>query len=322
MKTFLLILNKTSLPICLMAILRINSAYSQASFVQDARGESSVMSPGGSGIVFNTSDAAISISFLKAKSSSPFYWGIDAKFKAEEGISLVVKNGNINPTGKVGGVFVWESKPNKGKWNNFYLSPAVSFSSSKLFDDQTNLFADQIAKKQFTAVSLKAAFNRTSHRKLFCSECESSPTILGISGTIGTTTNLGNLTKLDVITYTILKDESGQERKLETGQTSAFSPLSKYQDNLGYAQINVDWIIFPMVFQSRAAIAIFSRSKFANKMLPTHSPGAGIFLTKEGSPTDIVGGIVTQITDVFNVNDQPNGPKNRIVLSLVAGYSF
>ncbi|MCA1618064.1 MAG: hypothetical protein LC795_01870 [Acidobacteria bacterium] len=189
-------------------------------------------------------------------------------------------------------------------------------------------FADQIRKQNFDGFSATVAYNalitldsvkelrkqrealRAARRnnldppELTPRESKGS-VILGISLGVKRANNIDDLKSTDV-------EDQIFTSSSETTQRSAFAKQTvlrgDYKEYIA-VPLNTDVVWYPGRFRSRIAFDFFTRSNLGSTDRK-FVPGAGVFLTKEGKPTKVVGGISLAYDD------------GKARLGLVSGFHF
>jgi hypothetical protein len=197
--------------------------------------------------------------------------------------------------------------------NYFTVTPKLKWSQVSLLDT-ANVFQSPTHDSPVGA-SLEVAFSRIGFAGAWNN---ASPIIFGISATIGVVDNASSLDllKFDRLDTRYNPKDSSQTlvgKKEITGHNR-----DAFKKSMTYSTLNVDWGIYPRVFNNRILIAAHWRSKFIDENSHTNL-GAGIYLAKEKAPGKIIGGINFLVNDVFNQMNQASSVINRASVNLVLG---
>jgi hypothetical protein len=213
-----------------------------------------------------------------------------------------------------------------------WLSFSASYkrASYKLLNEG-GAFADQVRKQNFDGFSATLAYNRLISlddlsgererkiaRRIARQEDRPAPReetpknvqskgsiILGISGGVARRNNSDDLDSVSVEDQSFTSSSGTTQRRAFSSKTA----LSGDYKEFIAVPLNTDVVWFPGRFDSRIAIDFFTRSNLGSTDRK-FVPGVGLFLTKEKSPTKVVGGIS------FSYDDG----KPRV--GLIGGYHF
>jgi hypothetical protein len=129
--------------------------------------------------------------------------------------------------------------------------------------------------------------------------------LVGGSAGIKRSNNAGDLTEIEVRDFTTMTSgptirEVGRTRKALRGDFREFTS----------AFVNTDFAWFPRAVKRQVGINLFTRSSLAGEE-KGFRPGVGLFFSKEGEPTKVIGGVSVSLDNNQKIN-----------VSLVAGFNF
>lgn len=180
------------------------------------------------------------------------------------------------------------------KYKQLTFQGGYAYKQYKLYDP-ASAFKDQYYKKSFhSPIAELGYFQKIDGRKLF-----------GVSAGVKRTNNSDDLTEVEVRDFTTSVNNSTTREV-----TRVRKALSGDFTQSTEVFINSDYTFFPKELNSRIGINLFTRSKLTG-VNQGFRPGVGIFLTKEKSPTSVIGGV--------SVSVDTNGKTN---IALIAGYNF
>jgi len=310
-----------SAAIC-MAIPAFVSA--QTTVIQDTRGESA-LDMGIKGVVaVNAKDESLSFSWSKllldttAENRSRLthlsYIGISVQGKGKSGISSVLKDGDFQYDGSLGGFYTYSMLPtDNSNLGYIQLNFAASylFSQFKLYDGSA-AYADQVYSKNQSGYKLSVNGN-------WQPESTKIPFVLGLTFNGGQKNNTADLTAADISDYTLSTDPlTGKQRIVEQDKKSAYN-LSEFRKDVAYFNFNLD--AGPQLFKQFLLLA-HSRWSAQEGRKPQWNPAMGLYFTKKGAPLEAVAGLQVQTLDYFNTAGSTKSRQDRTVLNLVAGFSF
>lgn len=213
-----------------------------------------------------------------------------------------------------------------------WLSVRVGYKRAryKLLDEAATTFANQIRKQNFDGFSATLAYNtlitldnlaalrqgrralteaRTSRERRAAQERPAGESkgsmIVGFSIGVRRKNNTDDLDSVEVEDQSFTSASETTQRRALSKQTVL---SGEYKEFIS-VPLNTDVVWYPGALRSRIAIDFFTRSDLS-KTGREFVPGVGLFITKEGKPTKVVGGISFALDD----------GKGRV--GLVGGFHF
>jgi len=279
---------------CMIAL----PAGAQQSGFQSANGQTSIYLGSGSAATFNSSDTKFSIGSQFHHSDKPLFLGYEVFAKASTGATTLFSSKIKVPEGGADFFIGWQkegSRPNSKQWFLFDLG----YSRSAFYVADTAVPIDK-AKRYFDRYRTIAAYNNRPNGWF----------LVGIAAGAERRNNLDDLKQISFET-TVVPAASGSVNSVVKTQAGY---LGNYREYVA-APIYTDLLfILPKAISvpgigSRIAIDAFTRSDIAAPNRYADG-GVGIFATKKGSPTKVIGGIAASW----------NGGKAKV--ALVASYTF
>lgn len=215
-----------------------------------------------------------------------------------------------------------------------WLSLRVGYKRAryKLLNETAATFADQIRKQNFDGLSATLSYNtlitldnldvlrkarraltqaRTSTEQRRRATQESRPgeskgsMIVGFSIGVRRKNNTDDLDSVEIEDQSFASSNETTQRRSVSKQTVLSGDYKEFIS----VPFNTDVVWYPGLLRSRIAIDFFTRSDLS-KTGREFVPGVGLFITKEGKPTKVVGGISFALDD----------GKGRV--GLVGGFHF
>lgn len=315
------------LALFVLLLVSFITGMAQVGVVQDAKGETSLVIKDDI-VAINAQDGSISFSggFQLKRTDGcdkPRNWiGITGKANGKDAIASVVKQGDFKFDGEFGAYFFQTTINDEcstdtvksAKIFQWYGALNMTITQFSLFDS-TQVYLDQLSDRSKVGPKVNFGLNyypgdlKIMGRKIGAS-------ILGASINFGSAGNLGDLDPYKITTVATYPGPGTQTRLVQSNEKTVYR-YADYVDNLSYLNINLDLGIivferFPIIFQSRYS---------ANtQRKPQWNPGIGIYLNKDGAPTEIVAGFQYQIIDFFDTREKGNSISDRGLLNVVAGY--
>jgi hypothetical protein len=273
---------------------------------EDAESKSSIILDRNGVSKFNITDASIKIGYLFHNSESRYRFGIDVSGKAENGIAALFENDNIAPNANLNLTLGYQTILSQS------LNDSIINTSNLIVDDwltiqigynkaQYKLFdplkakEDQIQKRNFDGFNITGYYNILFKYNYF----------LGISIGFAKLNNYQSLKEVELIDKTIIIDELGFQRYINKTQKLRRGDFN----TVNHILFNFDAVWIPKFFSNRIGIDVFGRY---DKIEGTDSftPGLGIFITQDGAPTHVIGGIS------FSYKDKD------LKIGLISGFNF
>jgi hypothetical protein len=196
--------------------------------------------------------------------------------------------------GKVLDIFALPELKGYANFDRLVFQGGYKFSQYNLFDPAAP-FADQLSKKNFNNPSAQLIYNyQMGGNKL-----------MGVGIGVEKANNAGDLTEIDIRDF--MTTVSGTTTR-EFGRTkkAMLGDFKQYTRTF----INTDFAYYPKDLKGLFGINFFSRSELTGQKAGFR-PGIGLFLSKKGDPTKVIGGLSVSLDE-----------KQHAKISLVAGYNF
>jgi hypothetical protein len=181
--------------------------------------------------------------------------------------------------------------------------------------NETGAFADQVRKQNFDGYNATVAYNalltladvkanREEREQLKLSRDQGAPLtnvpdgppqgsiILGVSLGVERRNNIGDLKEIEIEDQTFTSTSGTTERRALSRQ----QVLDGVYKEFIAVPLNTDVVWHPRPLAGRVGINFFTRSNLGN-VNREFVPGVGVFITQEGAPTKVVGGISFSIKD-------------------------
>lgn len=290
-----------------LTILACLSTVAQTAF-EDASGDGSIVLKDQGGFArVNVSDTSAKIAYLFDMSNKSIYYGFEITGKLNSDFASLFDSGKPSPEARfsalVGKRFIFSTKPKgeptTGRLTDDWLTFRAGYRRARYkVLSLESTFADQVRKQNFDGFSAIVAYNA-----LFKSS--RGPFLFGISSGAERRNNIDDLDEVEVNDQVFTSSNDSTQRSVIARQ-KAFSGLYKESTAI---PINTDLVWFPKQFESRIGFNAFTRSNVGQGDR-NFEPGVGLFFTKEGSPTRVLGGITISARD------------GKARVGLVAGYNF
>ncbi|HEY5536465.1 MAG TPA: hypothetical protein VIL99_16215 [Ignavibacteria bacterium] len=273
---------------------------------EDADSKSSIILDKNGVSKFNITDASIKIGYLFHNSESRYRFGFDVSGKAENGIASLFENDNIAPNANLNLTLGYQTifsqpldAPNLNTkyfivddW--FTIQIGYNKAQYKLFNP-LKAKEEQVQKRNFDGFNVTGYYNILFKYNYF----------LGVSLGFAKLNNYQSLNEVELIDKTIVIDELGFQRYINKTQKLRRGDLNI----VNHILLNFDAVWIPKFFSYRVGIDVFGRyDKFEET--DSFTPGLGIFITQEGAPTHVIGGIS------FSYKDKD------LKIGLISGFNF
>jgi hypothetical protein len=304
--------------------------FAQTSLLQDKAGETSIVNNSAKSIFINSGDANITFSMPFSYTDSNnkgYFMGIDARFKANGGVSQIVNGYELKPQVDAGafyGRYLPTKDSRSGITHYAFVGGKLNNSSFNLLNnDNSNTFRSE----HFTGYSVNWGYNRIGSVNIFkvpkktvdpAADRLKSSWILGVAAKFGRSTNLDDLRLVDVSTSRTVNNGNNTQSTVVLQKKSAYNGDYEVLEAL---RINVDSYIYPQFLGGRYGIGGFYRGQLTGKYQRSNA-GIGMIVGQEDAPSRTVLGVFYQANDIFDqLNKEPLFIK-RTSLTLNAGYSF
>lgn len=283
------------------------STFGQTAF-EDASGNSSIVLKDQGGFArVNISDTSAKLAYLFDMSNKSVYYGFEVSGKLNNDFASLFGSGAPSPEARfsalVGKRFIFSKKPEgtptEGNLTDDWLTFRVGYKRARYkILSEDNAFADQVRKQNFDGFSTLLSYNA-----LF--KNSNGPILFGASFGAERRNNIEDLDEVEV-NDEVFTSSSGSTQRSVVASQKAFTGVYKESTAI---PIYTDLVWFPKKFESRIAFNAFTRSNVGQGD-KSFEPGIGLFFTKEGSPTKVLGGISISARD------------GKARVGLVAGYNF
>ncbi|HEV2800436.1 MAG TPA: hypothetical protein VGW12_08065 [Pyrinomonadaceae bacterium] len=309
-------------------------ARAQTAF-QDASGESSIFIREGGGFSrINVGDKSISLGYLLDRGDDRPYFGLELTGKRAGDFASIfdgsVPGNEAKINASIGKRFVFVKPPTAATagqiivrrvtldWLTF--QGGYKRSRYKLFNDDPR-FANQVRKQNFDGYSATLGYNAlidlsgddddtssgsgTAEDSGAADNSTPSSMIVGISLGVQRRNNADDLDTVDVEDQIFTSTSGTTERRVLSKQQAL---RGEYKESTA-VPLNADAVLYPGRFQGRIALDFFVRSNLGEGGR-NFVPGIGLFYTKKGAPTKVLGGISIAARD------------GKAQVGLVAGFHF
>jgi hypothetical protein len=292
----------------LSGVLSLLSLFVQAqvSILQDKAGETSLVFNGEKTVMVNTSDASIGAGFSFAKVPAGHrerFWTCNIKFGSTEGISKLLDGYDFKPKVQASIYRGYYLKAPATATRYIFFGGGIKNSYFKLWNDKTTT---DLNARNFFGYNATVGYNGLGTLRAMSY-------ILGIAGSFGKYDNLEDLDPVDK--YTII---SGNDAAVLSDKKSGYTG-PYYTANM--FKLNIDYLLYPGILNNQFAIGTYYRGSFGGEFARSNW-GAGVFLGHQEAPSNVLLGIVFQVTDIFNQLDKEQIFQKRTGISLTAGYNF
>jgi hypothetical protein len=276
----------------------------------EGRGPFVVAQPRSLGVVrVNSNDKSIGFAYVRRSTLQPWYYGLNASGAATNSIASIFSKGMVQPkaqvTAYIGKVDLLTdaSKPTPGvDWAHL----RIGYEGTRVvLIRPESTYAAQVSRSTFEGVDAALSYNRLVGGSF----------IWSVSAGYRRTSNLEDLPEVEVETTVEAAGApagtSRDVRSVITARRGEFRGRDTYP-------VSVDLFLKP----DPAALIGFSaygRQTLA-KGKPTSRLGAGVWLLKEKTPAQAVGGLVVEFDDVFRTQPESTDQymEKRLAVSLVA----
>jgi hypothetical protein len=283
-----------------------SGALAQTAF-EDAGGNSSIFIRDGGFARVNVTDSSVKTGYVFDFTDKDYFFGIELSGKLSGKFASIFESGKPSPEGRIRGTVGWKfllsdppkGEPTKGPLTDDWLTLHVGYrrASYRLLAENEN-FASQIKKRPFDGFEAILAYNALFRSKR-------GPVLLGVSGGAERRNNIGDLSEVEVEDQ-VFTSSSGTTQRSVLSKQKAFR--GEFAESTA-APINTDLVWFPARFRSEIGFNFFTRSNVGGG--DRHiEPGVGVFVTKAGQPTKVIGGLSLSARD------------GKARFGLIAGYNF
>ncbi|MFN3195267.1 MAG: hypothetical protein ACE364_04890 [Chlorobiota bacterium] len=287
-------------------------------FFEDAKGKTSIFLPinkNGNGlgnIRLNTADESLKIAYFHNRSDKDVFFGLDAKGKSNNGLAPLFSSEKLSPEAAINfsigfkNLAVKQSDLSKFDLINFRIG--FNGANYKIVSADT-VYTKQITTQNFTGINAGVSYNYFLNGNM----------IFGLYGGYDKNNNLSSLSKITVNESTNLGvDSLGTTSRTTEDSYTAWKGEYKLIDQFS---IYLDYVFIPNFLDNRVALSLYSRSGF-NSVLNKTNAGFGIYFNEKDNPTKIIGGLIYEFEDVFDVKKSGNSLGKRGTLGIVLGYNF
>ena len=282
-------------------------------FLEDSKGESSLILPSGGIVRINTSDESLKFGYYSNKSEQKYIYGFDVKGKSNNGLTPIFNNEKLSQEANLSFIFgikniTTRHKSKNGRYDNLNFKFEIGEAKYKLINTNTT-YEQQVKSKSFNKINLGLAYNYFLNGNM----------IFGIYGGYNRNNNISDLTKLNIEESTIIStDPTGEIIRTSKEEYTAWKGDFK---TINQVLLFIDYVYIPEWLSNRVALSLYSRSNFKSTINQTNG-GIGIYLNKKNEPSKIVGGIIYEFEDLFNSKSSGASFINRGTLGIVVGYNF
>jgi hypothetical protein len=301
-----------------------------AQVFQDASGETNLFlgsSPFG-WIRVNTSSESVTLGYNRFRSDgydfrntkTSLLFGMDTKISVKDGTGSLFSNKKFQPGISLNANFgftkfdSWDT----GSQFSFYIRPGISYNQFIYVSDNNSAVKVDTVKKWLPQAMLN--FSMFIPRKRTKKDRHGNPKTVErywIGGISSGYKKSNNFSSLDDITVNSFQFGNAQTYAITTqqGKMGAYS---------GYdvLPVNVDLAYNPEIFgQTSVGFNTYMRTEIF-KPKNTVNIGIGTYLTKDGQPRNIMGGLAWQFNDIGNVLDKKENLLQRSSVFAYIGFTI
>lgn len=228
---------------------------------------------------------------------------------ASDGTSNLFSEGKLDPKGEASFFRTfYGSNDSMSMWDFISLSIGLSAKDISLVNT-SDLFADPVNQTTL-GLNLEVNYNRIG-------SAFGGTSIFGVGVSYINRDNSPQLAKSVYDVSTNLASSGAQVASMKNS-ISGYDE-SAYVANIHTLNINLDYGVYPSVFNDRLLIAGQLRGKAREMVKPKVDFGVGFYLSDEHVSTKIIGGINVIATDLFKTHSS-NPFGERISINLVTGF--
>ncbi|SHE45474.1 hypothetical protein SAMN05443144_101329 [Fodinibius roseus] len=295
----------------LILCLSVTAEIHAQTFFEDAHGTTSINLPVGGLIRVNTTGNSLKMGYYYNRSDRDIVVGIDASGISNNGLAPLVTNKELSPEAHISfnlglkNISTGNSMPR----GYDYLNLRIGIGAAQYRMMNVNApFEQQISTRSFNKVNIGLSYNYYLNGNM----------IFGTYAGYDRTNNISSLTELTIKeTVTTGTDSNGTSRTAEAEYTAWEGTLR----SVDQFSLFLDYVYIPDFLRNRVALSVYSRSRF-NRINNITNGGLGLYLNREGAPLNIVGGLIYEFADLFDVRDTGAPPGERGTVGIVLGYHF
>jgi len=300
-------LKRIGAAVALTMLVCFSTAHAQDAF-EDEKGDSSIFLKDGGGFAHvNVSDTSVKLGHIFERTDKNYFFGFEVTGKLSGDFASLFESHKPSPEAKfnafIGRKFLFSKKPNdqptKGPLTDDWLTFRMGYRRARYkLLDEGNTFANQVRKQSFDGFSAIVAYNAQFKSKR-------GPYIFGVTGGAERRNNVDDLDEVEVNDQVFTSLSGTTQRSVVAKQTA----LTGTYKEMTAVPIRTDFVWFPAQFKSQIGLNFFTRSNVGQGD-KNFEPGVGLFFSKEGAPTRVIGGISISLRD------------GKARVGLVAGYNF
>lgn len=291
--------------------LSVTTDVSAQTFFEDARGETSLRLPVGGMIRINTTAKSLKMGYYYNRSDRNIVVGVDASGISNNGLAPLVTHKALSPEAHISfNLGLKNLSTDESMLSGYdYLNLRVGIGAAHYrLIDASAPFGQQISSRSFNKVNIGLSYNYYLNGNM----------IFGAYAGYDRTNNISTLSEL-TIKETIITGTAanGATRTAETEYTAWEGPFR----SLDQLSLFFDYVYIPDFLSNRVALSVYSRSRF-NRIHHMTNGGVGLYLNREGEPLRMVGGLIYEFEDLFNVREPGTPLGEKGTLGIVLGYHF
>lgn len=279
---------------------------------------------------FNSSADKVSIGINRLRRSgsdleeASFLGGVELAVKAKDGkadfFSKKAFNSGIEFS-VLAGLHSFEALDSNNSSAAIFIRPGLSYNKYNIVNEA--IPSDpKINKVQSVAAQLMLHVNLQLNRPFLADDPKRDIKkgndhlyhFVGFSTGYRRANNLSDLTQVEIGTTTSAS-ATQNVTTVETGYSGIFKDFDQFA-------INLDYGILPRIFRSHSVgFNYFLRSGFASEV-NTATTGIGIFFAKPNEPSNILGGLALQSSDIFNGYRKETDAWERSILFFYVGFNI
>jgi hypothetical protein len=222
------------------------------------------------------------------------------RYKGDQSVIDLLTNGTSDPNAPIARKarkHLVKSGPGDMNHDQIDLQIGYTKSSFPIFDPTGTTLKNQIQPTDSQGLSAILSYS---------AEYIDVPRVLGIAVGIQRRNNSEDLRKITLQDTSFNFTEGSTRREGIRTKSALIGPLETFTATV----VNTDFVVLPREFKSRLGINLFTRNTIVSRNWNTRY-GLGVFLTQNGVPRKIIGGV--SVT---------NGDKRQANVNLFAGYNF
>jgi hypothetical protein len=284
------------------------------STMENSKGDAAVILPAGplaGGVLsVNTESSSVRLAFLDRSTASPWYYGLEASGKANNGVASLFQGKDVAPGAKfainIGRHSLGISRREGGDLNWLNLHIGYEVARFTLFDKSSE-FSSQVSTRTVSSPELLVSYGHMWHGAIV---------LVGSVG-VARQNNYEDLRPLKALQTEVLPGPAGVTRTITSEINARVGSLA--ESNVGVMRLN--GLVVPGFVDNRLGLAFYTDTGFADDLDRGTTIGGGLHILKKGQPSQSLGAVVVEVADVFK--NHPDSSLHRTLRVFVqAGVPF